>query len=220
MRRGSASASSSRVPSVEPSSTTMISFSENGTARAALAGPLRAASTGSSCTTEPRQGRGPAHGLRRGHRRRRDRAGRRPRVRPGRVPAPARSRSSTGSADVVFGSRFLGGSAHRVLYFWHSRRQPAARRTLSNMFTNLNLTDMETCYKVFRREVHPGASRSRRTASASSRRSPPRSRGCGCRIYEVGITYTAAPTRRARRSAGRTASARSVCILKYNLRPN
>ena len=58
-----------------------------------------------------------------------------------------------GKADVVFGSRFMGAEAHRVLYFWHMRRQQASSRLLSNMFTNLNLTDMETCYKVFRREV-------------------------------------------------------------------
>ena len=59
-----------------------------------------------------------------------------------------------GKADVVFGSRFQSGRPHRVLYFWHS----LGNRLLtlaSNMFTNLNLTDMETCFKVFRREVHP-----------------------------------------------------------------
>ena len=55
-------------------------------------------------------------------------------------------------ADVVFGSRFLGGHAHRVLYFWH-RVGNGFLTLLSNMFTNLNLTDMETCYKVFRREI-------------------------------------------------------------------
>ncbi len=57
-----------------------------------------------------------------------------------------------GKADVVFGSRFLGSGAHRVLYFWHYVGNRVLT-TLSNMFTNLNLTDMETCYKVFRREV-------------------------------------------------------------------
>lgn len=55
-------------------------------------------------------------------------------------------------ADVVFGSRFAGGSAHRVLYYWHSVGN-GLLTTLSNMFTNLNLTDMETCYKAFRREI-------------------------------------------------------------------
>lgn len=55
-------------------------------------------------------------------------------------------------ADVVFGSRFLGGDAHRVLYFWH-RVGNGMLTLMSNMFTNLNLSDMETCYKVFRREI-------------------------------------------------------------------
>src|SRR6185503_425664 len=57
-----------------------------------------------------------------------------------------------GKADVVFGSRFTGSESHRVLYYWHSLGNRVLT-TLSNMFTDLNLTDMETCYKVFRREV-------------------------------------------------------------------
>ena len=57
-----------------------------------------------------------------------------------------------GVADVVYGSRFMGGRPHRVLYYWHSVGNKVLT-TLSNMFTNLNLTDMETCYKVFRRSV-------------------------------------------------------------------
>src|SRR5690606_87278 len=57
-----------------------------------------------------------------------------------------------GKADVVYGSRFIGGESHRVLYFWHSLGNRFLT-TLSNMFTNLNLTDMEVCYKVFRRNV-------------------------------------------------------------------
>ena len=80
-----------------------------------------------------------------------------------------------GAADVVYGSRFLSGQPHRVLYYWHSVGNRMLT-TLSNMFTNLNLTDMETCYKAFRREVIRSRSRSRRIGSASSPRSPPRSR--------------------------------------------
>ena len=103
-------------------------------------------------------------------------------------------------ADVVYGSRFIG-DCHRVLYFWHS----VANRmltTLSNMFTNLNLTDMETCYKVFRKEVLADV-KLRRTASASSRRSRPRSRARGSRrgaFTRCRSAIPAAPTRRARRS--------------------
>ena len=94
-------------------------------------------------------------------------------------------------ADVVFGSRFIGDS-HRVLYFWHSVANKVLT-TLSNMFTNLNLTDMETCYKVFRREVLHGHQARSRTASASSRRSRPRSpskRSPAWRIYEIPISYS------------------------------
>ncbi len=60
-----------------------------------------------------------------------------------------------GKADVVYGSRFVGGDSHRVLYFWHSVGNRVLT-LLSNVFTNLNLTDMETCYKVFRREIIQG----------------------------------------------------------------
>ena len=115
---------------------------------------------GSGCSSSRgNQGKGAA--LRRGFaeatRRLRHRAGRRPRVRPRRVRRAARAAARGDKADVVFGSRFLGEPPHRVLYFWHS----VGNRLLtlpSNMFTNLNLTDMETCYKVFRREVAPVAS--------------------------------------------------------------
>ncbi len=86
-------------------------------------------------------------------------------------------------ADVVFGSRFIG-ETHRVLYFWHSLANKFLT-LLSNMFTNLNLTDMEVCYKVFRREVIQGIS-SRATGSASSRKSRPRSRGSSSRRTTAG----------------------------------
>jgi glycosyltransferase involved in cell wall biosynthesis len=94
-----------------------------------------------------------------------------------------------GLADVVYGSRFLGES-HRVLYFWHSVANKVLT-TLSNMFTNLNLTDMETCYKVFRREVLDGMNlKSNRfgfepevTAKIARKRTPP------WRVYEVPISY-------------------------------
>ncbi|OGS36943.1 MAG: glycosyl transferase [Elusimicrobia bacterium RIFOXYB2_FULL_49_7] len=91
-----------------------------------------------------------------------------------------------GKADVVYGSRFLGGP-HRVLYFWHSVGN-FALTTLSNMMTNLNLTDMETCYKVFRREILSGMNlKCNRfgfevefTAKMAKK---------GCRVFEVPISY-------------------------------
>ncbi len=93
-------------------------------------------------------------------------------------------------ADVVFGSRFIGES-HRVLYFWHYLANMALT-LLSNMFTNLNLTDMETCYKVFRREVLQGIKlKSDRfgfepeiTAKIAQQRNP------SWRIYEIPISYS------------------------------
>ena len=93
-----------------------------------------------------------------------------------------------GFADVVFGSRFMGGEPHRILFFWHSVGNKLLT-TLSNMFTNLNLTDMETCYKVFRRQVLDG-----RPLRAERYGFDPEitARFCqaGARIYEVPISYS------------------------------
>jgi glycosyltransferase involved in cell wall biosynthesis len=93
-----------------------------------------------------------------------------------------------GKADVVYGSRFMGGEPHRVLYFWHYVGNKFLT-LLSNMMTNLNLTDMETCYKVFRSEVLRSITLKEKrfgfepevTARIAKRK---------CRIYEVGISYT------------------------------
>lgn len=100
-----------------------------------------------------------------------------------------------GRADVVFGSRFLGGGPHRVCFFWH-RVANALLTALSNMTTNLNLTDMEVCYKVFRREVVQSLTlRCNRfdfepevTAKVARWRSPVD--GHRCRVYEVPISYS------------------------------
>ena len=92
-----------------------------------------------------------------------------------------------GKADVVYGSRFAGGEAHRVLYFWHSVGNRFLT-TLSNMFTNLNLTDMETCYKVFRAEVIKGLKLRCDRFGIEPEMTAKVARG-GWRIYEVGISY-------------------------------
>ena len=118
-----------------------------------------------------------------------------------------------GRADVVFGSRFLGGP-HRVLLFWHYVGNKLLT-LLSNMFTNLNLTDMETCYKVFRRPSARQASARARTASASSRRSPRRSRRRAVASTRCRSRTAAAPTRRARRSAARDGLAALWAIIKF-----
>ena len=121
-----------------------------------------------------------------------------------------------GRADVVFGSRFAGGESHRVLYFWHSLGNKFLT-LLSNMFTDLNLTDMETCYKVFRREVLQQITVEENrfgfepeiTAKVAKLR---------CRVYEVGISY-AGRTYDEGKKIGWKDGLRAVwCIVKYNLR--
>jgi glycosyltransferase involved in cell wall biosynthesis len=118
-------------------------------------------------------------------------------------------------ADVVFGSRFRGES-HRVLYFWHYAANKILT-TLSNMFTNLNLTDMETCYKVFRREVLQGIElKSNRfgfepefTAKVAKRRDPP------WRIYEVPISYSGRTYEEGKKIGLRDAVNALFCIVRY-----
>ena len=93
-----------------------------------------------------------------------------------------------GRADVVYGSRFLTGGPHRVLYYWHSVGNNFLT-TLSNMFTNLNLTDMETCYKVFRREIIQGITIEEDRFGFEPEITAKVARG-RWRIYEVGISYS------------------------------
>jgi glycosyltransferase involved in cell wall biosynthesis len=118
-------------------------------------------------------------------------------------------------ADVVFGSRFIGES-HRVLYFWHSVANKALT-TLSNMLTNLNLTDMETCYKVFRREVLTGISlKSDRfgfepeiTAKIAKCRTPT------WRIYEIPISYSGRTYEEGKKIGLKDAFTALFCIIRY-----
>ena len=120
-------------------------------------------------------------------------------------------------ADVVYGSRFLSGEAHRVLYFWHSVANRALT-LLSNMLTDLNLTDMETCYKVFRREVLEKITlREDRfgfdpeiTAKISHLKPPPR-------IYEIGIRYAGRTYDEGKKIGWKDGIRVVVSILRYNL---
>lgn len=117
-------------------------------------------------------------------------------------------------ADVVFGSRFLGGQPHRVLYFWH-RVGNGVLTLLSNMFTNLDLTDMETCYKVFRREIIQGVNIEENrfgfepeiTAKIAKTR---------CRIYEVGISYYGRTYEEGKKIGWKDGFRALYCIVKYN----
>ncbi len=120
-----------------------------------------------------------------------------------------------GRADAVFGSRFIGGEAHRVLYYWHSVGNRALT-ALSNMLTNLNLTDMECCYKAFTRDVSARLTISERGFGVEPELAARVSR-MGCRVFEVGVSYsgrTYAEGKKIRASDGLWAV---WCILKYNL---
>jgi putative flippase GtrA len=119
-----------------------------------------------------------------------------------------------GTADVVYGSRFLSVGVHRVLYFWHSMGNRFLT-LLSNMFTDLNLTDMETCYKVFRREVIQGIELQEDrfgfepeiTAKLAQRR---------LRIYEMGVSYFGRTYAEGKKIGVRDGFRALYCIIKYN----
>lgn len=119
-------------------------------------------------------------------------------------------------ADVVFGSRFMGGHPHRVLYFWH-RLGNGFLTLMSNMFTNLNLTDMETCYKAFRREIIQGI-RIEENRFGFEPEITAKIARTGCRIYEVGISYHGRTYAEGKKIGWRDGVRAIWCILKYNLR--
>jgi glycosyltransferase involved in cell wall biosynthesis len=120
-----------------------------------------------------------------------------------------------GHADVVFGSRFLGGDAHRVLYFWH-RVGNGFLTLLSNMFSNLNLTDMETCYKVFRREIIQSISIQENRFGFEPEITAKIAK-LNCRIYEVGISYYGRTYDEGKKIGWKDGVRAIICILKYNL---
>jgi glycosyltransferase involved in cell wall biosynthesis len=119
-----------------------------------------------------------------------------------------------GKADVVFGSRFLGGQAHRVLYYWHSVGNQFLT-TLSNMFTNLNLTDMECCYKMFRREVIQGIKLEEDRFGFEPEVTAKVARG-NFRIYEVGVSYSGRTYAEGKKIGWRDGFRAIYAILKYN----
>jgi glycosyltransferase involved in cell wall biosynthesis len=120
-----------------------------------------------------------------------------------------------GRADVVFGSRFVGGESHRVLYFWHSLGNKFLT-LLSNMFTDLNLTDMETCYKVFRRDVLVGLTVAEDRFGFEPEITAKVAK-LGCRVYEVGISYAGRTYNEGKKIGWRDGVRAIWCILKYNL---
>jgi len=120
-----------------------------------------------------------------------------------------------GKADVVYGSRFLGSSAHRVLYYWHLVGNKLLT-TLSNMFTNINLTDMETCYKAFRREVIQSIEIEENRFGFEPEITAKVAR-MKCRIYEVGISYYGRTYSEGKKIGWKDGLSAIRCILKYNL---
>lgn len=121
-----------------------------------------------------------------------------------------------GKADVVYGSRFLGGGPHRVLYFWHYIGNKALT-LLSNMLTNLNLTDMETCYKVFRREIIQGLDLRQDRFGFEPEVTARIAAIPGIRIYEVGISYSGRTYAEGKKINWRDGINAVYCIIKYNL---
>ena len=121
-----------------------------------------------------------------------------------------------GKADVVFGSRFKGESAQRVLYFWH-RMGNGFLTFLSNMFTNLNLTDMETCYKVFRKDIIQNIKIEEDRFGFEPEITAKISKIKDIRIYEVGISYYGRTYNEGKKINWKDGIRAVICILKYNL---
>jgi glycosyltransferase involved in cell wall biosynthesis len=119
-----------------------------------------------------------------------------------------------GRADVVFGSRFVSDRAHRVLYFWHSVGNKFLT-LMSNVFTNLNLTDMETCYKMFRREVIQSI-RIEENRFGFEPEITAKMAAAGWRVFEVGISYSGRTYAEGKKIGWRDGVRAIVCIVKYS----
>jgi len=121
-----------------------------------------------------------------------------------------------GFADVVYGSRFIGGKPHRILFFWHSIGNRWLT-TASNMLTNLNLTDMETCYKVFKRDIIQGIKLEENRFGFEPEVTAKVSRVPKVRIYEVGISYYGRTYEEGKKIGMKDAFRALYCIIKYNI---
>lgn len=119
-------------------------------------------------------------------------------------------------ADVVYGSRFIGGKPHRLLFFWHSIGNRWLT-TLSNMLTNLNMTDMETCYKLFRREIIQSLKLKEKRFGFEPEVTAKISRVPKIRIYEAGISYYGRTYEEGKKIGWKDGFRAIWCILKYNI---
>ncbi len=121
-----------------------------------------------------------------------------------------------GFADVVYGSRFMGGKPHRILFFWHSIGNKFLT-FLSNMFTNLNLTDMETCYKLFKTEIVQQIKFKENRFGFEPEVTAKISRVKDIRIYEVGISYYGRTYAEGKKIGWRDGFRAIYCIVRYGL---
>lgn len=121
-----------------------------------------------------------------------------------------------GFADVVYGSRFMGGNPHRILFFWHSIGNRFLT-LLSNAFTNLNLTDMETCYKLFRADILKSVKLQENRFGFEPEITAKIARIPDIRIYEVGISYYGRTYKEGKKINWKDGCKAIYCILRYNL---
>jgi glycosyltransferase involved in cell wall biosynthesis len=121
-----------------------------------------------------------------------------------------------GFADVVYGSRFIGGKPHRILFFWHTIGNKMLTM-VSNVFTNLNLTDMETCYKIFKKEIVQPLPLQEARFGFEPEVTALISKIPNIRIYEVGISYYGRTYEEGKKIGMKDAFRALYCILKYNL---
>lgn len=121
-----------------------------------------------------------------------------------------------GHADVVFGSRFMGGKPHRILFFWHSIGNQFLT-FLSNMFTNLNLTDMETCYKLFRTDIIKSLQLKEKRFGFEPEVTSKVAKIKNIRIYEVGISYYGRTYEEGKKIGWKDGVRAIYCIVKYGL---
>ena len=121
-----------------------------------------------------------------------------------------------GYADVVYGSRFMGGKPHRILFFWHSIGNKMLTFA-SNMFTNLNLTDMETCYKVFKRDIIQNIKLEEKRFGFEPEVTAKIARIPKIRIYEIGISYYGRTYEEGKKITMKDAFRALYCIIKYNV---
>jgi glycosyltransferase involved in cell wall biosynthesis len=121
-----------------------------------------------------------------------------------------------GNADVVYGSRFTGGNPHRILFFWHSIGNKILT-TISNIFTNLNLSDMETCYKLFRSDIIKNIELIEQRFGFEPEVTAKIARIPEIRIYEVGISYYGRTYNEGKKINWKDGFRAIYCILKYNL---